>query len=123
MGKLVWLIGLFVSCLAFAEEAVVSSAIPAATKGFLEQLSDGSFMAKIVAFGLAIQLVLYALGEALTRISAFTENKWDNKLASKISSIAWSMGVIFSKFGYSVPKLVVEEKAKQLSEKSSSSVK
>ncbi len=86
-------------------------------QSFFELLSDGSFFAKIVAFGLAIQIILYALGEALTRISVYTDNKWDNELASKISSVAWTLGLIISKFGYSVPKLVIEEKAKKLEEK------
>lgn len=84
---------------------------------FLSLLTDGNMLAKIVAFGLAIQIILYALGEALTRISVYTENKWDNDLAAKVSSIAWYLGLIISKFGYSVPKLVIEEKAKKLEEK------
>jgi hypothetical protein len=84
---------------------------------FLSLLTDGNMFAKIVAFGLAVQIVLYALGEALTRVSVYTDNKWDNDVAAKVSSIAWYLGLIISKFGYSVPKLVIEEKAKKLEDK------
>jgi len=92
-------------------------ALPAEQPSFLQLLTNGAFFAKIVAFGLAIQVVLYALGEALTRVSVYTDNKWDNDLAAKVSSFAWYLGLIISKFGYSVPKLVIEEKAKKLEDK------
>jgi hypothetical protein len=86
-------------------------------KGFLQTVMDGSFLTKLVVFMLAIQLVLYSLGEALTRVSVMTENKWDNKAAKYISNAAWILGLAISKFGYSVPKLVIEEKAKKLESK------
>jgi hypothetical protein len=35
-------------------------------------------------------------------------------LAQKVSKAAWFLGVMIGKFGYSAPKLVVEEKAKKL---------
>lgn len=84
---------------------------------FISQILNSGMVGKFIAFVIAIQLVLFALGEALTRISEFTENKWDNDAAKKISSFAWYLGVVISKFGYSVPKLVLEEKAKQIIEK------
>ena len=93
------------------------AANPEPVKGFLDLLMDGSFFAKVIAFMVAIQIILYALGEGLTRISVYTDNKWDNSIAEKVSSAAWILGLVVSKFGYSVPKLVIEEKAKKLEEK------
>ena len=81
---------------------------------FLNQIMENELGLKIVAFVIAIQVFLLGLGEALTRISKYTANTWDNDLAQKISKAAWYIGVFVSKFGYSAPKLVVEEKAKKL---------
>ena len=81
---------------------------------FLDQITQCNFFPKLIAFIVSLQLVLFAVAEALTRISAFTENKWDNDLAQKVSKAAWFLGVMIGKFGYSAPKLVVEEKAKKL---------
>jgi hypothetical protein len=69
---------------------------------------------KILAIIVGVQVGLYGLAECLTRVSVWTENKWDNKLAYYISQIAWALGALLGKFGYSVPKLILEEKAKQL---------
>jgi hypothetical protein len=79
---------------------------------FLDKVLNSEFAPKLIAFVIAIQLVLYALGEALTRISVYTENTWDNELAKKIAKFSWFLGVIISKFGYSVPKLIADEKKK-----------
>lgn len=84
---------------------------------FLEKATDGNFMAKLIGGVIACQIVLYGLAEGLTRISVMTSNEWDNKLAKTISDIAWILGSIIGKFGYSTPKLVIEEKAKQISSK------
>lgn len=84
---------------------------------FFSSLLEGETAAKYVSIFIAIQVFLFGLGEALTRISVYTDNHWDNKLAEKISSLAWMLGLVISKFGYSVPKCVIEEKAKELSEK------
>jgi len=78
---------------------------------------DGGMVAKIIGIAVGVQILLYGTGEALTRISKFTEAKWDNKAAEKISQAAWIMGSLISKFGYSVPKHVIEEKAKQMRDK------
>lgn len=106
---------IFISNFVYAEDE--QAAVLVEEPGFLQLLTNGELFAKIIVFGLAVQMVLYALGEALTRVSVYTENKWDNNIAAKISGIAWYLGLIISKFGYSVPKLVVEEKAKQVSDK------
>jgi hypothetical protein len=84
---------------------------------FLGQILNSDFMPKLIAFVVAIQLVLFAVAEALTRISVITENKWDNDLAQKISKVAWFLGVMIGKFGYSTPKLVIEEKSKKVNSK------
>ena len=81
---------------------------------FLDQITQGDFFTKLKAFIVSLQLVLFAVAEALTRISVMTENKWDNDLAQKVSKAAWFLGVMIGKFGYSTPKLVIEEKAKKL---------
>jgi len=114
MNYLSFLIILFSNFVYAADE---QAAVLIEEPGFLQLLTNGALFSKIIAFGLAVQVVLYALGEALTRVSVYTENKWDNNLAQKLSSIAWYMGLIISKFGYSVPKLVIEEKSKQVSDK------
>ena len=84
---------------------------------FLDQITQGDFFPKLIAFIVSLQLVLFALAEALTRISVITENKWDNDLAQKISKVAWFLGVMIGKFGYSTPKLVIEEKSKKVNSK------
>lgn len=88
---------------------------------FLDNILNSDIAPKLIAFIVAIQLILFAIAEALTRISVFTENKWDNDLAQKLSKISWFLGVVIGKFGYSVPKLVIEEKAKKVNEIKSNS--
>ena len=70
-----------------------------------------ALITKIIGIVIALQITLYGLGEVLTRVSKYTENKWDNKLAKVISEASWILGSLISKFGYSAPKLVIEEKA------------
>lgn len=86
-------------------------------KSFLDTILSGTFAAKALALMVAIQVLLYGLGEGLTRLSVLTENKWDNKVANWISNAAWVLGSVCGKLGYSTPKLVIEEKAKELNEK------
>lgn len=120
MIRLLILFVLIMTTYVFAQEAaqpVVEAAKPVVEKGFIDMLTDGSFLAKVMAFFVALQVIFYALGEGLTRISVMTENRWDNKLASGFANVAWMMGLVISKFGYSVPKLVIEEKAEKLGEK------
>lgn len=69
---------------------------------------------KVLAIMVGVQVGLYGLAEALTRVSVWTENKWDNKAAHYVGQAAWAIGALLGKFGYSVPKLVLEEKAKQM---------
>ncbi len=69
---------------------------------------------KILAIMVGVQVGLYGLAEALTRVSVWTENKWDNKAAHYVGQASWALGALLGKFGYSVPKLILEEKAKQI---------
>jgi len=105
-------------CMAFAaiamgQEAVVEPVL-IQSKGFIEQLGDGSFLAKLVAFGAGIQIMLYGLATGLLKISDYTDTKWDNKAAAYLSQAAWFLGAFLGKFGYSVPKPILEEKAKEI---------
>ena len=59
-----------------------------------------------------LQVILRGLAEGLTRISVATDAKWDNKVAAVLSQVSWFLGTMLGKFGYSVPKLVVEEAKK-----------
>lgn len=77
----------------------------------------GDWIAMIMAWILGIQIILRGIAEGLTRIAVYTETNIDNKVASWLSEITWIIGVAIGKFGYSVPKLVVEEKAKQVNER------
>jgi formate-dependent nitrite reductase membrane component NrfD len=89
---------------------------------FSKLITDGSVAAKILGILVAIQFMLFGIATGLTKIAIYTENKWDNKAAAILSQIAWFLGVFIGKFGYSVPKAVLEEKALQLAEKELSSV-
>lgn len=80
----------------------------------------GTWFAKIAAFIVALYFFLFGLGEALTRISVYTKNGWDNKAAAILSQILWFMGSFLGKFGYKLPKLVLEDEAKKLEDKKKS---
>ena len=75
--------------------------------------ASAGWVAKIIGFAIAAQLMLRGLAEGLTRISVLTKNKTDNKIAAYLSQAAWFLGAFMGKFGYSVPKLVVEEAKKK----------
>ena len=92
---------------------------PAPQVGFLEQLGNLDFLGKILAFGAIVQLALYCTAEVLTRLSAWIDTKsptkvWVSKFAAWASEAAWFLGSMLGKVGYSVPKLVMEEKAKEI---------
>jgi len=82
-------------------------------------LASSNIGIKVIPVMIAIQVILYGLAEGLTRLSVFTENKWDNKVAMWLSQAAWVLGVLLGKFGYSTPKLLIEEKAKEQAAKES----
>ena len=84
-------------------------------KGLLDSFPA---LGKILIYVVSAQIVLRAAAEALTRIAATTESKTDNKIASYLSQAAWLIGSLLGKFGYSVPKLVIEAQAKKINEKS-----
>lgn len=65
----------------------------------------------------SIYVLLWALGEGLTRLSVWTDNKWDNKIAGYLSEAAWLLGSVLGKFGVGVPKLVIQDKAEQIAAK------
>jgi len=85
-------------------------------RDFLDIVLSGDFLAKLIPLIIGFQVILYGIAEGLTRISVVTENKWDNKLAHGLSEVSWLIGVVIGKFGYSVPKLVVQEKDKKTSQ-------
>jgi len=93
------------------EIALGQTSVGGIEKTFLATLLDGAFVAKLIPVVVGIQIILYGLAEGLTRLSVITSNTWDNKLAGWLSDASWVMGVVIGKFGYSVPKLVIEEKA------------
>lgn len=80
---------------------------------FFEQILSTEFGIKLIAFVACVQIALYGIGEVLTRVADFTDNKWDNDLAKKIAKASWILGVVVSKFGYSTPKLILQEKKKK----------
>jgi hypothetical protein len=97
----------FVSSIAIGQEATAESVIA----GYLSGLPS---IGKLIGFAITLQVCLRLLAELLLKISEMTETKVDNKVAAWISEAAWVLGLGISKFGYSVPKVVVEEKAKTL---------
>lgn len=86
-------------------------------RDFLTILLSGDFMVQLIPVVIGFQVILYGVAEGLTRIAAVTENRWDNKIAHFLGEAAWMMGVVIGKFGYSVPRLVIDEKAKEAAKK------
>ena len=82
-------------------------------KGFLEQLMDPEFVAKLGGFVVMFLAFMRGLADLLLWFSAKTENKWDNRLANAISSATWFVGVLVSKAGWSTPKALITEKVKE----------
>ena len=122
---LVFIVLFFISLsqIALAQAGVELPALPPdafVEKSFLETILSGDFFIRMAPIVVGTQVILYGVAEGLTRIAVVTENKWDNKLASWLSEAAWVAGVLIGKFGYSTPKLVIEEKAKEVAEKEKS---
>lgn len=78
-----------------------------------KSISNWGGFAEFIAWAIGLQVILRGVAEGLTRISAYTDTKWDNKLAGWMSEAAWLLGTGLGKLGYGVPKLVIEEKAKE----------
>ena len=79
-------------------------------------LPDG-MMTKIIAWIVALQALAFGIGKGLTELSKLTENKWDNALANGFTKVAWVLGEIISKFGFSMPKQVVLKQAEKIKAK------
>lgn len=82
-------------------------------------ITSSAGFSEFVGWMIGVQVVLRGTAEGLTRISVYTETKWDNKAAAIISQAAWVLGAGLGKLGYGVPKLVVEEKTKADAKKTS----
>ena len=107
--KILGFVILSLSSVAFAQEITPEA-------GILDLLKSWPQVGKLLAFVLALQIFLRGLAEALTRISDYTENTYDNKVAAYASQAAWFLGAFVGKVGYGEPKLVTEVKvAKALS--------
>ena len=84
----------------------------------MEEILSGEGIGKYLGIMMGIQVVLYGVATGLTKIAVLTETNTDNKVAAVLSQVAWFTGSLLGKFGYSIPKPVLEEKAKQLNEQS-----
>lgn len=103
---------IFLSQITLATD-VVATATPEAND-FLVDLAKGEFWAKFLGIMVGVQMLLYGLATGLTKIAVYTDTKWDNKVAGVISQLAWVIGSFLGKFGYSVPKPVLEAKAEEM---------
>lgn len=120
MGFIISFVLLALTQIALGQAAADQAVVPPdmfVEKGFWDTILSGDFFMKMLPVVIGTQVILLGVAEGLTRISAATENKWDNKAASMLSEAAWLLGLVIGKFGYSTPKLVLEEKAKSLAEK------
>jgi len=97
------------STMAFGQEAPTDAG--AILAGFLAGVPS---LGKMLGFAMTLQICLRLLAELLIKISALTETNADNKVAAWVSEASWVLGLVISKFGYSVPKVIIEEKAKEL---------
>lgn len=97
------------STIAFGQEAAQGA--ESVIMGYLSGLPSA---AKLVGFAISLQVCLRLLAELLIKVSAMTETQVDNRLAAWVSEASWVLGSLISKFGYSVPKVIIEEKAKEL---------
>jgi hypothetical protein len=108
----------FTATLAIAQEAA-APAQPSTSIPFLEQLTKGDFLMKVLGLMAIIQMMLYCVAECLTRLSDWLDTKspskvWVAKVAAWTSEAAWFLGGLLGKFGYGTPKLVMQEKAKEI---------
>lgn len=72
------------------------------------------FLSKLMSILVSIYMTMWTLGEILTRISVWTENKWDNKLAERVSQVTWFIGAFCGRMGWKLPKLVIEHEAEKI---------
>lgn len=79
--------------------------------------TSGNFLAKLMSFLTALYMGMWMLGEILTRISVWTENKWDNKAAEYVSQATWFVGAFAGRMGWKLPKLVIEHEAEKIAAK------
>lgn len=87
---------------------------------FWAMLTKPEFLAKVIALAVAAQVIFWGLGETLTRLSVVLDKPGTSKLvkaAQYFSQLAWILGAFCGKFGVGAPKLVIEEKAKELAAK------
>lgn len=100
-----------------ADQVAASAPVPSFDwLSLLQKFMDPSFSGKILAIMVGVQVILRGLAEGLTRISAWTDDNTDNKIAAYLSQAAWLLGVTLGKFGVSVPTLVIQEAADQKAE-------
>lgn len=103
--------------LGFVEIALGQEVAQAASEGgIMENLSsylNAPGLAKLLAFMVCMQISLRCLAEVFTRVGAWTETKWDNKIGAWLSEASWVIGVVLGKVGYGTPKLVIEEAAEK----------
>lgn len=78
------------------------------------------FLSKLMSMLAALYMGMWTLGEILTRISVWTENKWDNKLAERVSQVTWFIGAFCGRMGWKLPKLVIEHEAEKIAAKKAS---
>jgi len=96
---------IILSLLVFPDVVLAESSTPFFSK---------DMMAKVVGFMLSAQVILFGLGKALTEISVYTDNKWDNMAAKWLSKAAWFIGSMVSKFGYGQPKQVTLKESQKI---------
>ena len=94
-------------------QIALAEQVPEAAQSLLDSFPS---IGKLVVYLISLQIFLRGAAEALTRIAVTTEGKTDNKIAGWLAQAAWILGSMLGKFGYSVPKLVIEEKAKKINE-------
>lgn len=80
-------------------------------------MTSMDFLSKMLYFLGLIYSGMWMLGELLTRISVWTENKWDNKAAAWISQATWMIGAFSGRMGWKLPKLVIEWEAEKIATK------
>ncbi len=80
------------------------------------------FLAKMMSMLTALYMGMWVLGEALTRVSVWTENKWDNKAAERVAQITWFIGAFAGRMGWKLPKLVIEHEAEKIAAKKMAAV-
>lgn len=98
--------------------ALAQAQVPVPCEGILCGLAEKfPSVGLILTCVIGLQLALRGIAEALIFISAKTETETDNKIAAWISQASWVLGSLLSKFGYSVPKAILEEKAIELAKK------